>query len=55
MYAIADYRWGHALPIIITTNVPDLRKMLGERIASRLVEGITIVKLTGADRRRNRP
>jgi DNA replication protein DnaC len=53
LYAIADYRWSHALPVIITTNVTDMRAMLGERIASRLADKVTVVKITGADRRRN--
>lgn len=52
LYAIADYRWGRLLPVIITTNVADLRSMLGERIAARLAQDVTIVKLDGPDRRR---
>ena len=52
LFAITDYRWGHRLPIVITTNVADLRPMLGERVASRFADGVTIVKLTGRDRRR---
>lgn len=55
LYAIADYRWGHRLPVIVTTNVPELRPMLGERVASRLADRVTVVRLTGTDRRREHP
>ncbi|MFG1683555.1 ATP-binding protein [Nonomuraea sp. NPDC049269] len=52
MYGVIDYRWNHRLPTIITSNVPDLRAMLGERIASRLAANVTVVVLDGPDRRR---
>jgi len=52
MYGVIDYRWNHARPTVITSNVPDLRAMLGERIASRLASNVTVVALDGPDRRR---
>lgn len=52
MYGVIDYRWNHERPTVITSNVPDLRAMLGERIASRLASNVTVVVLDGPDRRR---
>lgn len=51
LYAVIDYRWAHQLPIVVTSNVPDLGKMLGARIASRLSDGMASVVLDGPDRR----
>lgn len=52
LYGVIDYRWNHQLPTVITSNVPDLRGMLGERIASRLADNVVVVVLDGPDRRR---
>jgi DNA replication protein DnaC len=49
---LADTRWPHQRPTILTSNESDLRKLLGERVASRLSDGVTTVKMTGVDRRR---
>lgn len=54
LLGVVDERWSQARPIVCTFNVQSLREMLGERIASRLVDGATKVALTGADRRRPR-
>lgn len=48
---VVDERWQHARPTVITTNLPKLRKTLGERIASRLAHEATVVALNGPDRR----
>jgi DNA replication protein DnaC len=60
-------RWEHNRPMIITTNLRPRRKdgetggdltlqdHLGERTYSRLTADTTAVRLTGTDRRRNRP
>lgn len=54
-YRLINRRYEQRLPSIFTTNVPlaQLRSVLGERVASRLVEMCTVVALTGADRRRS--
>lgn len=51
---LIDKRWQHRRPTLITSNEADLKGLLGERSASRLADGATIVKFTGADRRRAR-
>lgn len=60
-YRIVNYRYNESLPLLITTNLPvragesaaqDLVTRLGERLASRLSQTATVVKLTGPDRRR---
>lgn len=53
--ALIDRRWQHQRPTLIATNEPNLRGLLGDRAASRLADGATIVRFTGTDRRRNRP
>jgi hypothetical protein len=52
LYLIADDRWRTARPTVLISNNPDLRAMLGERIASRFAEGAEMIKLGGSDRRR---
>lgn len=61
-YRIVNYRYNESLPLLITTNLlvragettaPDLVTRLGERLASRLSQTATVVKLTGPDRRRS--
>lgn len=54
LLGIVDYRWSHQLPIIVTTNIPDLGLLVGDRIASRLADGLESIALTGPDLRRAR-
>lgn len=51
LHPIVDHRWKHALPMVVTTNVADMRAMVGERISSRLA-GATLVRFTDIDHRR---
>lgn len=56
MYAIVNRRWMDGRPIVATTNHASsdaLVEHIGERMRSRLVgSGAVVVRLTGADRRR---
>lgn len=52
LMALVDTRWQHQRPTIITSNNPKLRALLGERVASRLADQATVVKMTGSDLRR---
>lgn len=49
---LAETRWAAQRPVVITSNVTALRKLLGERIASRLAHNAVKVELDGPDRRR---
>lgn len=49
---IVDYRWENVRPTVITSNVPVLREVLDDRLASRLQDNAVVVALRGADRRR---
>ncbi|HEY6115288.1 MAG TPA: ATP-binding protein [Candidatus Dormibacteraeota bacterium] len=58
---IVNYRYNESLPLLITTNLParagtepgqDLVTRLGDRLASRLAQTATIVRLDGPDLRR---
>jgi DNA replication protein DnaC len=53
-YRLVNHRYEHELPTLITSNVTpkELRTVLGERVASRLVEMAQRVVLVGDDRRR---
>jgi DNA replication protein DnaC len=53
LYALVNDRWLAERPIVVTTNLtpPDLTNAVGERLASRLLGGSTIVRLSGHDRR----
>jgi DNA replication protein DnaC len=51
LYGVVDYRWANKLPIAITSNEPDLERLLGDRIGSRLKDLQTKVFLGGSDRR----
>lgn len=55
-YRLVNSRYEHCRPTIYTSNVPpaQLSDVLGERVASRLVEQCQRVTLKGADRRRER-
>lgn len=54
LHALIDHRWMNQLPTVIASNSPQLRQLLGDRAASRLQDGATIVQLGDTDRRRNR-
>jgi DNA replication protein DnaC len=54
LLGVIDERWAAGRPIITTSNAASLRETLGERIASRLADGATVVILDGDDRRRSR-
>lgn len=51
LYGLVDYRWANELPVIVTSNEPDLEKLLGDRIGSRLSDRQSRVLLAGPDRR----
>lgn len=53
LHGLVDHRWSRKLPMIVTTNVPDIGELVGERIASRLADGMESVALTGHDLRRS--
>jgi DNA replication protein DnaC len=48
---LVDARCAATLPTVITSNVSDLRSLLGPRISSRLARAV-IVEMDGPDRRR---
>ncbi|NAS22465.1 ATP-binding protein [Herbidospora sp. NEAU-GS84] len=52
LLGIIDERWMYRRPTLVTTNVADLREMLGERIASRLAADAVVVTFDGPDLRR---
>lgn len=52
LYAVVNHRWARKLPVVITSNAADLRELFGERIASRLADGVTQLVVPGPDRRR---
>ena len=60
LYALVDDRWAHERRTIVIANAtapaePNkslLQSLLGERVASRIADGVTVVKLAGRDRRR---
>lgn len=54
LLGVVDERWSANRPMVTTSNVKSLRTTLGDRIASRLADGATLVILDGADRRRSR-
>lgn len=49
---LADARWADGRPVLVTSNVSDLRKLLGPRISSRLAHNALFVETDGPDRRR---
>lgn len=49
---LIDSRWSDSLPTVVASNKMDLRELVGERIASRIADGVLTVKMAGADRRR---
>lgn len=53
LMSLIDDRWMYRRPTILTSNNPKLRDLLGERVASRLADGATVIKMTGTDLRRS--
>lgn len=53
LFGVIDRRWANNRPSVINSNALDLRALLGERIASRLADKVTLVELEGSDRRRD--
>ena len=53
-YRLVNWRYERELPTVLTSNVPpkELSAVLGERVASRLVEMTDRITLKGGDRRR---
>lgn len=47
-------RWKHGLPTVVTTNVADLKPLVGPRAASRMQDEATFVAMGDNDRRRNK-
>lgn len=54
LLGVVDERWNHQRPTVFTTNAPKLGALFGDRIASRVADGATVVVLDGTDRRRSR-
>lgn len=54
LYGLFDDRWSHDRPIIAATNEPEIKKIIGDRAASRLGDNLVTVKITGPDRRGQR-
>lgn len=54
LYALVHYRWEQRRPIVLTTNldVTGLRKVLGARPYSRIVDDALVLHLAGRDLRR---
>jgi DNA replication protein DnaC len=52
LFGVVDQRTSRRRPLVISTNVLDIRALLDERIASRLAKNVTLVELAGEDRRR---
>lgn len=50
---VIDQRCEWREPMVVSSNVLDLRSLLDERISSRLAANATIVELDGEDRRRS--
>ena len=53
-YRLVNHRYENELPTLFTSNLPpkDLAEMVGDRVASRLIEMTRPVALMGEDRRR---
>ena len=52
---LVDTRWAARLPTAVTSNVTDIRGLLGERISSRLADRALVIELDGPDLRREQP
>jgi DNA replication protein DnaC len=51
LLSVVDERWQHGRPTVITTNMARLGEPLGDRLASRLLDGAAFVAINGEDRR----
>jgi DNA replication protein DnaC len=53
LHLIVDGRYERMLPTMVTSNVPrrELAEVVGDRVASRLLEDAVVVPVTGPDRR----
>lgn len=51
---LVDHRWQNRRPTLVATNLtaPEIREVLGDRASSRIGDGATVAKFTGADRRK---
>jgi hypothetical protein len=49
---LVDTRWADHRPTVVTSNITDLRKLLGPRISSRLSHHAIKVEMDGPDLRR---
>lgn len=49
LYKVVNSRYERLLPILMTTNIPDLKNGVKSQILSRLVEMSAVVKMTGTD------
>jgi DNA replication protein DnaC len=49
---IIDARWTNERPMVVVTNEPDLRGLVGDRAADRLADNVTVVQMLGHSRRR---
>jgi DNA replication protein DnaC len=51
---LVDHRWQNRRPTLIATNLTglEIRNVLGDRASSRLGDGATVAKFTGADLRK---
>jgi DNA replication protein DnaC len=49
---LIDTRWADRRPTVVTSNISDLRTVLGPRISSRLAHHALVAEMTGPDRRR---
>src|SRR5699024_1012018 len=51
---LINERWKNGLPTVVTTNVADLKPLVGPRAASRMQDEATFVAMGDNDRRRNK-
>ena len=54
LMSVIDERWQNGLPTAVTTNMGKLGGPLGERLASRILDGAVLVAINGEDRRESR-
>ncbi len=52
---LVDERYENQLPMIVTSNLLDLRAEIGDRMASRLGHRAVVIPFNGPDRRRQTP
>lgn len=54
LHKLINERWKHGRVTALTTNAPDLKPLVGPRVASRLADGATFVSMGDTDRRRSK-